>query len=59
MVQGSYVAEGQTHVGGGGKFRSGTSLESRDAAIMHGESDHEFLLFYLVEGFLLLRRLAT
>ncbi|KAH0608256.1 uncharacterized protein H6S33_002308 [Morchella sextelata] len=36
MVQGSYVAEGQTHVGGGGKFRSGTSLESRDAAIMHG-----------------------
>lgn len=38
IVQGSYVAEGQTHVGGGGKFRSGTSLESREQAIGAGES---------------------
>lgn len=67
MVQGSYVAEGQTHVGGGGKFRSGTSLESRDAAIMHGKSDHGFFLplfcsvlrrSCLEVDFLLLRPLA-
>lgn len=37
IVQGSYVAEGQTHVGGGGKFRSGTSLESREQAIQAGQ----------------------
>lgn len=40
IVQGSYVAEGQTHVGGGGKFRSGTSLESREQAIQAGQYFH-------------------
>ncbi|RPA89870.1 cyclin-like protein [Choiromyces venosus 120613-1] len=36
-VQGSYVAEGQTHAGGGGgRFRSGNSLESREQIIQNG-----------------------
>lgn len=53
IVQGSYVAEGQTHVGGGGKFRSGTSLESREQAIGAGESfrlcliDFHLSLFFI------------
>ena len=37
-VQGSYVAEGQTHAGGGGgRFRSGNTLESREQIIQNGE----------------------
>ncbi|PUU74970.1 hypothetical protein B9Z19DRAFT_1103203 [Tuber borchii] len=37
-VQGSYVAEGQTHAGGGGggRFRSGNSFESREQVIQNG-----------------------
>jgi transcription factor IIIB subunit 2 len=40
-VQGSYVGEGQTHAtgSGGGRFRSGNSLESREQAIMNGLFD--------------------
>jgi len=38
-VQGSYVAEGRTHAGGGGggRFRCGNSLESREQVIQNGE----------------------
>ena len=48
-VQGSYVAEGQTHAGGGGgRFRSGNSLESREQIIQNGE----FVLFFYSTPFL-------
>ena len=42
----SYVAEGQTHAGGGGggRFRSGNSLESQELLIQNGE----FVLFFVL-----------
>ncbi|KAL7275085.1 transcription factor TFIIIB subunit brf1 [Rhizina undulata] len=36
VVQGSFVGEGQTHATGGGRFRSGNSLESREHTIAEG-----------------------